>query len=138
LIKFTQNLTIGIDEIDEQHKTFFDLFNSLYDSIHQNTGETTAEQAFSFLKDYVYFHFRTEEWYMEKYSYPEYESHKVQHEHFIEQLEQKQQDFLLADDAMGLEILDWLSVWFRSHIFSTDVSMGEFFRQKREKAQSSP
>jgi hemerythrin len=133
--KFTQNLVIGIEEIDGQHKAIFNFFNELYDSIHNKTEGYNLEKAFFFLKDYVVFHFSREEEYMQKYSYPEYEYHKSQHEHFIEQLEQKQREFLLAGESVKIELLVWLYFWFKKHILSVDKTMGAFLQHKMGQPQ---
>ena len=130
LKKFTNKLILGIADIDEQHDGLFNLFNEFHDTIQQGKSEVNIESFFSFLKDYVATHFATEENYMEKYAYPEYEFHKSHHEQFIKELEEKQRTFLLEGQKVKLELIVWLYFWFNKHVLSIDKVMGEFLREK--------
>lgn len=131
--KFTQELVTGVEEIDEQHRAIFKVFNELHDAINNPGKEANLERVFSYLKDYVVSHFSLEEEYMVKYAYPAYDFHKAQHEEFIEQLDKKQHDFLTRGESIKSDILVWLYFWFKKHILSVDKNMGEYFQKEKEK-----
>jgi len=131
--KFSKDLIIGIKEIDSQHRAIFNIFNKLHDVIKDPDEEADMEQVFSYLKDYVVSHFSLEEEYMDEYAYPGYDFHKSQHEKFIEELAEKQHDFLMRGESVKTEVLVWLYFWFRKHILSIDKNMGEYFQTHEKK-----
>ncbi|NLY30396.1 MAG: hemerythrin, partial [Firmicutes bacterium] len=75
-IKWTPNLAVGIEKIDEQHKVLFERINALIEACNQGKGKDTVADLITFLKDYVVFHFRDEQQIMLNYKYPQYEQHK--------------------------------------------------------------
>ncbi len=131
--KFTRESITGITEIDEQHRAIFKLFNELHDAIHKPGKEANLEKVFSYLKNYVVDHFSLEEEYMVRYAYPAYDFHKSQHQEFIEQLAEKQHNFLTRGESIKSEILVWLYFWFKKHILSVDRNMGEYLQKEIEK-----
>ncbi len=73
---WSDDYLIGIDEIDGQHRGFFDAAHRLYDQILNCEGEHGVEEAVAFLRDYAESHFQTEEAFMRKHGYPHLEGHQ--------------------------------------------------------------
>lgn len=63
-IEWTQDLSTGSDEIDNQHKELFRRINSLLDACNQGKGREEIGKTVQFLEDYVITHFSAEEEYM--------------------------------------------------------------------------
>jgi len=55
--EWTQNLSIGVAEIDNQHKELFKRINNLLDAISQGKGKQELFAVLEFLEDYSKFHF---------------------------------------------------------------------------------
>jgi hemerythrin len=74
---------VGVKEIDEQHKHFFDITNSIFDLL----DKSSASAGDLILKmtefgDYAFYHFSTEEAYFRKFSYEDTRSHTEVHDIF--------------------------------------------------------
>ena len=74
-MKWRDEYLIGIDKIDEQHKRLFEISEVL-----DKTNEINeVKDILLYLKEYMEFHFVTEESLMEKYKYEGLEEHKQLH-----------------------------------------------------------
>lgn len=132
-IKWTPNLSVGVDFIDEQHKTWFEKADQLFSAGQRGEGKEYILQMFDFLDDYTKTHFRDEEKYMESISYPELEAQKKAHAHFVEELVRIRRDFtesggnLVSLVKANKLILDWLI----NHISSMDKKIGEYVATRK-------
>jgi len=87
-VHWEDSYSIGIKEIDDQHKKLFDLVNKLYDlEDNENIKEDMREILYAF-RDYTIVHFKDEEEYMRSIAYPELEKHKKKHERIVNSLSQ--------------------------------------------------
>ncbi|MFA7268382.1 MAG: bacteriohemerythrin [Sterolibacterium sp.] len=114
----------GIAVIDEQHHLLVGLINRVSDLLIKG-GDVDEElpQIVSELKDYVGFHFATEEDLMAASGIDRrhFELHRKHHRHFVEQLEQMWA--MHAMQEQPVEILeDFLSSWLTYHILGEDQS----------------
>jgi len=74
--KFTEwsdVLSVGIDEIDSQHKALVYLVNEMHEAIHQRHGTDVTRDVLYKLADYTKIHFAVEETLMRILGYPDYE-----------------------------------------------------------------
>jgi hemerythrin len=123
LKEWSDEYLIGIDELDGQHKGFFEATHRLYDHILNCAGETVVEEAVGFLRDYAGKHFTTEEAFMRKHGYPRIEEHKQLHADFFERFD------LLADDLkifgpsqhLADRALEIAQDWLIDHIADEDT-----------------
>ena len=86
-ILWKENLSVGVNEIDNQHKELFNRINNLLDACTRGKGSEEIKRTLNFLSDYVISHFGTEENLMVRYNYPDYTSHKEKHEKFKKNLQ---------------------------------------------------
>ena len=87
MYEWSKDYELGINFIDEQHKSFFDLTNKFVKSFENNQEHHLSLDALEFLENYLRKHFSTEEFYLKKYNYPELEMHIKHHKNFIQNLE---------------------------------------------------
>ena len=78
---WTQDLSIGDDNIDNQHAELLQLATLLDQALHEKDGHTIG-QIIIFLEDYVVTHFKEEEDLMEASDYSELDEHRRDHERF--------------------------------------------------------
>lgn len=127
-VKWTPNLSVGVDFIDEQHKGLFEKASQLFEAGQKGKGKEFMLQMLDFLDEYTKTHFRDEEKYMESIKYPEIEAQKKAHAYFEEELARLRKDFmesgvnLLLMVKANKMIVDWLT----KHISSMDKKIGEF------------
>jgi hemerythrin len=134
LIAWSDGYSIGIDEIDKQHKKFFEVVHEFYMNILNCEGEKAVEETLEFLKSYAAEHFQSEEASMKKYEYPRIEEHKKLHEEFIENFDTLADRFNTFGPSQGLadEALDMTQNWLTDHISDVDAQYAEHVPQSSE------
>src|ERR1035437_10171856 len=82
-VHWKNEYSLGILEIDNQHKSLIHCFASIEASI--KAGHTWSSTHFNIvsLKEVARFHFSCEEALMRLFGYPDIEEHSSQHEHFF-------------------------------------------------------
>jgi hemerythrin len=122
LKEWSNEYLVGIDEIDEQHKKFFEAAHRLYDSILNCEGESAVEEAVEFLRKYAEQHFQTEEAFMRTHNFPRLEEHQQLHVQFFEALEQLVEDLHVFGPSQHLadRALEIAQDWLIDHIADED------------------
>lgn len=127
-IKWTPNLSIGVDLIDEQHKVWFEKADKLFEAGKERRANEYILEMFNFLDEYTKQHFKDEEEYMTKINYPEIDLQKKAHASFITDLAKLSNEYkesggniLLIINANRM-IVDWLT----KHISTMDTKIGEY------------
>lgn len=131
-IQWDQSLSVGIDEIDNQHKELFNRVNALLDACNQGKGKQVVGEIIDFLGDYVVTHFGAEERYMQQYNYPDYDAHKAMHDSFIDSFGQLKKKFESEGPGIQLVLQTNRTVvdWLIKHIGNTDKALGAFLKTK--------
>ncbi len=129
-IHWTESLATGVQEIDDQHKELFGRINSLLNACNMGKGRLEIGRTIVFLEDYVNEHFGTEERYMIKHQYPDYDAHKAQHISFRNNLATIKRQ--LDEEGAGVHIIiltnKLIIDWFTNHIRILDRALGDYLR----------
>lgn len=115
-IEWTLEYATGIPLIDAQHKKLFAVINDYHDSV---IGSDTA---FNALFAYIDFHFKTEEYYFEKFGYENTASHVAQHRYYeeeIKRLEAHSREGQAAEKT-HTEVEEFVRDWIQQHIKKSD------------------
>ncbi len=130
-LQWSDNLSVGVKEIDDEHKELIAKVNDLYTACSQGKGRAEVANTVNFLSEYVIFHFRDEERLQKKISYPYYAAHKAQHDAFIK-------DFTVLKnkidkDGASIDMLMRINrvvvEWLIKHIGNSDKAIGEYIRE---------
>ena len=123
---------VGIEEIDHQHKGFFEAAQGMYDGILNCEGQKVAEDSVAFLKDYANRHFRAEEAFMEKHRYPGIEQHKKLHAKFFEALDMLVDDLQVLGPSQRLadRALEISQDWLVHHIAEEDAQYVTYVKKR--------
>jgi len=128
-LKWKDEYSVGVDEIDNQHKEFIDILSQMYSAIYSHQIEEKMPGLLKLLEHHTVIHFATEERYFEKYHYPEGNDHKGEHR----LLEQKARDYIARytpnNTQLLFELLDFLEDWFVIHSEGHDLKYGEYFKK---------
>ena len=84
-LQWTQALSVGVDEIDDQHRELFRRAARLLDGIKRGEPEEIGALV-DFLHEYAVTHFGAEEAFMREEAFPGYVRHKAEHDRFISDL----------------------------------------------------
>lgn len=127
LIDWDEQLSIGIQEIDEQHKVLVDLINELYRAMIEGHAREKNGEILGRLIEYTKTHFVVEESLMRIFGYKDYEGHKARHDDFIARLEDMRREYDSGDTKITLELMEFLKDWLSSHIMRTDTEYAPYF-----------
>jgi hemerythrin len=119
LIEWTDDLNIGIEIIDKQHKKIVDYINQLNIAIRKNNRDQVG-RVLRELADYTISHLAFEETLLEKVGYLYLKPHKGLHEMFTKRLEKFQQRHDSGEDVAE-QLLNMLSIWLVHHIKQSDM-----------------
>lgn len=122
-------LSVGIDEIDEDHRRLVDLFNILNHSVSEGDTPEYLAAVLEELITLTVWHFRHEERLMLKYGYEGLAEHKAEHEELVNTAKELQQKILQAGIQVANEDLVFLERWLTEHILTTDMRLGAYLNE---------
>jgi hemerythrin len=124
LFAWSDDFSVHVQEIDEQHKVLVGLLNELHVANIEHHGKTTSRRVLDRLAEYTRTHFLLEESLMRRTHYPGFEIHKQQHEDLICQVQALQHKLDNENVAITFELLHFLKNWLIQHINDSDKRLG--------------
>ncbi|OEG00006.1 hemerythrin [Vulcanibacillus modesticaldus] len=131
-LKWREDLAVGINKIDQQHKELFERTDQLLNACNLGKGREEVAKLIDFLLEYVVTHFKDEEQYQKKYGYPDYDNHKMLHDKFIDEVKNLKNKLDSEGSSIGLvieinrKVIDWLV----NHIGKVDRQLATFLKSK--------
>ncbi|WP_153725573.1 bacteriohemerythrin [Heliorestis convoluta] len=135
MLWWTDDLTSGIDFIDNQHKELFNRVNEVFSAVNVN-DEAMIRSTFEYLITYVIEHFGAEESYMILYLYDDFAEHRESHNYFVLQVNELHRRFSTEEiteeerkelvDALQLLLVEWLV----NHIHDFDKKLAASIRKE--------
>ena len=130
LMTWRDEYSVGVTEIDQQHRKLVNLINQLQTAVDYSTGEEFEREALDELVDYTKTHFSYEEDLMEQHGYPDFEPHRAQHQKMIKQVDEVLAEYAVDKEAAMNDALDFLREWLIKHINGTDKEYSSFLISK--------
>lgn len=130
ILTWEEKYSVGIDEIDKQHKHLIELINQLYDAMRTGHGKEKLQSVLSELIEYTDYHFKTEEKLFDTYHYAQNKEHRVHHDSLRSQVMEFNQKFHDGRSTLSLELLSFLKDWIKNHILNEDMQYKEFLTSK--------
>lgn len=129
-IKWDESLSVGIREIDDQHKELFDRINHLLRTIGELHAQGELKKTLDFMEEYALLHFGAEEEQMILTNYGGYGEHKGQHDHLRDEISGLRAR--LAGEGPNEKLLvdaqELLVDWLQRHIRSIDMKMARHLK----------
>ena len=129
-VEWSNSYSMGIKEIDDQHKGLLDFVNDLYNHATGNDEEehayfkTVIQQAVQYVKT----HFATEEKYMVATKFPGYAEHKKSHDEFVLTVVKTVKDYENGKRLALVLLAHFLKDWILSHVAVNDIQYARYFR----------
>lgn len=128
---FTDDCLIGIEQIDEEHRTLFELLNKAWYILANNfciDRYKDVKEILEELDNYADLHFSHEEEYMMKICDPELILQRTQHDYFRDKI--RNYTFANIDSEeeqyrVLTELVNFLAKWLYRHILGSDVLIGK-------------
>lgn len=136
-ILWDENLTLGVSEIDTQHKEIFVRFESLSKACQEQHGSDVVIDLLDYLLEYVAEHFAAEEALMKKVNYPGLEEQLAQHAAFRKDIDALKSSSEQYSDMhrLSLDVDRRLVQWFILHIRNLDSKMAAYVNTQRQPIQ---
>ena len=126
---WSEILSVGVAEIDEDHRKLVNVFNVLNHSVSEGASPEYLAATLEELINCTVWHFSHEERLMLKYRYAEIDEHKAEHRELIKSAKELQQKLLQADKPVANEHIEFLERWLTEHILTTDLRLGSRLSQ---------
>ena len=121
----------GIELIDEEHKQLFAYADEAYELLHEEFTPDKYDNISHILeelREYTKKHFADEEAYMESIQYKRLFTQKIQHQEFINKLDELNMEHMGDEENQQEQIeniLDFLTDWLVNHILHVDGLIGK-------------
>ncbi|QGY38625.1 bacteriohemerythrin [Pseudodesulfovibrio cashew] len=125
-IEWTDDLSVGLPEIDEQHKALFALANDLVAGIERGEGQTVLRDILTRLREYCFFHFDEEETYMQDIGYPKARAHAAEHALLSARATALSKLLENGESIPAEGAADFLEAWIFSHVLKEDVALKRY------------
>lgn len=129
-VEWDVKYSVGIKEIDEQHKRLLEITNNLFNACTQGKDVANAEfkDAIKDAVNYVKTHFAFEEDLLTKNNYPELKRHKLEHEAFVKKILEEAKNFETGKQFVPNNFVRFLRDWTLEHIAVSDKKYALFFK----------
>lgn len=128
-LEWEEKYSVGVKEIDDQHKKLFEVINELLDLIKTgNTNQAHPEKVIESILDYKTKHFDTEEKYFKEFNYEGAEEHKAKHKEFNDKMTSLRQKHPVSTPAFAFDLIDFLEDWLLNHLLDMDQKYKECFQ----------
>lgn len=120
LIEWKDEYSLGVPDVDEEHRGLIDLINTLYDTVRTGEHDADVSEFLGEIYARIASHFALEELLMRRHDYDEYQDHKKDHEKLLEEIRD------IMDEYEDRELLDVetlsrrLEAWFSEHFRTKD------------------
>jgi len=126
-LEWSSLISVGLNDIDDQHKLFIDLLNQSLEALNGH-DLTQAASVLKGLIEYVREHFRHEVELMQKYNYPEIHTHEESHDLFVEKVVNLKLA-VKSGQHVEKEMFTILQNWLYLHIEGTDKKLADFLKR---------
>ncbi|MEZ5358391.1 MAG: bacteriohemerythrin [Candidatus Zixiibacteriota bacterium] len=122
-VEWTEQLAIGVETIDRQHKRWIGLLNNLIMARLANRAQDVLADALSELYIYTVTHFDEEERIFAQIEYSGKKTHREMHASFITKFGEFKNKFENNEAGLSDEMIEYLSDWLVWHISTVDPEL---------------
>jgi hemerythrin len=119
--------SVGVEEIDFQHKQLVKAIADLNHAINAHTVQTDIESVLNQLESYIAHHFATEELYFERFNYIDTKEHIKFHRDFTQKIADFREKYEKHEEEISIELIKFLEEWLTDHMLNMDRNYMECF-----------
>lgn len=127
MVEWQESLSIGVLEVDIQHKLLFEKFNDFLTACEARTEADAIYRLFWFVEAYTVTHFGQEEKLMQETAFPGIQKHKELHKNFIAEVGRLKER--LKNEGPSPTLIStmtlFISNWLIDHISNMDREIGK-------------
>ena len=119
LIKWKEEFSVGVAEVDHEHQELIEMINVLHRSIEEGVTRRQVIEGLGDIFAQIAAHFALEEKFMRESHYRGYLPHKEDHEALLDDLrdimDEVEDDGEFDDARLAIDLDRWFSDHFRTH-----------------------
>jgi hemerythrin len=127
-IEWEKKYSVDVEEIDIHQKKMFELFNQLIDMKSSKTDIKDCVNIITEINEYSKLYFSTEEKYLKKKGYPDFNSHAKAHRQFAKISISLRREISENEDSLTLDVIEEMRNWLINHILTRDTLYIPFLR----------
>lgn len=126
MIKWRDSYSVGLDQIDREHKKLVELINEVFMVVRDKGDVTALNHAVEELVAYTRYHFDAEEGAMEQAGYPDLDAHRKEHQRLEKEVVDFQQRLQREGGEIRVELYHFLRDWLIHHIVESDMRYSSY------------
>ena len=130
IIKWRASYETGIPSMDEQHRKFIGLINTMYHVMRNDKGPGEIDTVLAEMSEYANSHLRDEEALLKENGYAEFENHLALHKEYLKKMEELRAEWEKDKTAGAKNIYGFLRQWWLGHVVEEDRKYGLFLKEK--------
>lgn len=130
ILHWKENLMVGIEQIDEEHKKLIAIINKAYDAIVDMREREVLSEIVGDMRAYGASHFATEERLMGRYAYPRTKVHRALHDDFIVAAALADKLLAAGEAVEPTRLFRFLADWLNRHILVEDKRLADYIIEK--------
>ena len=119
-IPWSQDYSVGVAAIDDQHRQLFEILNRLDEAIEKRRGQRELTEVLREMVGYTQEHFAFEEKLMAEAGFAGLEAHQARHRRIIQKVERFDYELNVEGHRISRDVRDFLQGWLTSHIMEED------------------
>lgn len=123
LIKWRDELKIGIDDVDDEHRELIELINGLHDVMQVGADQVQVVDLLGEIYAQIASHFEHEEKIMRETHYADYAIHKEDHETLLDDLKDIMDEVEADGSFDAVQLSADLNRWFTDHFVEFDAKL---------------
>lgn len=120
LIEWTDDLSVNVPSIDEQHKKLVNMINALNSAMEDGETDDVLVKIFEGLLAYTDKHFKYEEGIFAKIDYVATDAHQKEHDDLRAKVTEMKERLDKGEFMLGVEVMSFLRDWLTNHIMGSD------------------
>ena len=130
LLTWQDKYSVGIRQIDDQHKQLITMINDLNDAMLAGKGKDVLMPVLNKLATYCVSHFAVEEKLFDTHAYPETADHKEKHHKMTAKVKALIGEVQSGKSTISIEVMNFLKNWLDKHILETDMKYSPYLISK--------
>ena len=128
--QWSEELSVNIEEIDNQHQDLITLVNDVFTAVEIGKGDEILGEALNELIEFTKIHFATEVRLMKIHGYPDLASHENEHDELKNHVFKLNRRFNDGQSFLTTTVEKFLKDELINHFQKTDMKFGSFLNDK--------
>jgi hemerythrin-like metal-binding protein len=129
LIEWTDEFSVGIEAVDEQHLNLISIINKFEEARQKSKGTRIMTQILNDILGYTQEHFAYEEKLLTEAGYADLSQHQSQHRQLLQKIERLQFEFMHEGRRITAEVGELFRYWLSEHILQHDKAYAEALKK---------